>query len=63
MALYIKTISTNLPAGALKIKTVTVDVTGPYVDCDNKNESLESLIKRMIVELPDGTLAIQISLI
>ena len=60
MALYIKTISTNLPAGALKIKTVTVDVTGPYVDCDNKNESLETLLKRSIVLDVDGSLVLQV---
>ena len=31
----------------------------PYLDCDNKNESLESLFKRLIVEQDDGKLAIR----
>jgi hypothetical protein len=60
MALYIKTVAAGLPAGSLKIKTVSVEVVGDYVDCDNKNESLESLLKRAIVILPDGTYALQV---
>lgn len=31
----------------------------PYVDCDNKIESLESIFKRLIVVQEDGSLAIR----
>jgi hypothetical protein len=47
----------------IKMTVVNADDGTPYVDCDNKNESLDSLLKRMIVELPDGSLALQVSLI
>jgi hypothetical protein len=43
----------------LRIKTVSVEAT-PYLDCDNKNESLESLFKRCIVIQADGTYALQV---
>ena len=31
----------------------------PYLECTNKNESWESLFKRLIVEQPDGSLAVR----
>jgi|WetSurSiteA1Bulk_404760.scaffolds.fasta_scaffold264522_2 hypothetical protein len=31
----------------------------PYLDCDNANESWISLFLRLIVEQPDGTLAVR----
>jgi hypothetical protein len=43
----------------LRIKIVGVNAT-PYVDCDNKNESLESLFKRCVVLYPDGTYVLQV---
>ena len=57
--MYIKT-TTDYPAGALRVKIIGVEVTGPYVDCDNKNESLETLLKRSIVLYPDGSLVLQV---
>lgn len=54
----------GLSLEAMLKMAVVVAATGlPYVDCDHANESLESMLKRMIVELPDGSLAIQISLV
>jgi RecB family endonuclease NucS len=43
----------------LRIKIVSVVAT-PYVDCDNKNESLESLFKRCVVLQADGTYVLQV---
>jgi hypothetical protein len=43
----------------LRVKIVSVDAT-PYVDCDNKNESLESLFKRCVILQADGTYALQV---
>ena len=48
---------------AIKMMVVDASTGTPYVDCDHANESLESMIKRMIVELPDGSLVLQVSLI
>lgn len=44
------------------LKLVVVDATTglPYIDCDNKDESIESILKRCIVILDDGTYAVQI---
>ena len=47
----------------LKMLVVNAADGTPYVDCDTSNESLESMFKKMIVELPDGSLALQISLV
>ena len=48
------------PTEGLRIKTVTV--TGlPYLDCDNKNESLESMFKRAVVLQADNTYALQVN--
>jgi len=61
MALYI---NTTVPTDdSLRIKTVVVTGGTPYVDCDNKNESIESMFKRAVVELPDGTYGLQIQYI
>lgn len=45
---------------SLRIQTVSVAAATPYVDCLNKNESLESLLKRCVVIQPDGTYALQV---
>ena len=46
--------------GDIRIKTVTVTGCTPYIDCDNKNESIESMFKRAVVKLADDTYALQI---
>jgi hypothetical protein len=53
--LYIKLI----PEGDLRIKTIAVEDCEPYVDCD-KSDSIASILKLLVVTLPDGTLALQI---
>ena len=61
MATYVKlAVPTD---NSLRIKTVTVTGGTPYVDCDNKNESLESLFKSAIVIQADGTYALQVQYI
>jgi hypothetical protein len=56
--LYIKTL---VPLDdSLRIKTVTVIEATPYINCDNKLESLESLFKRCIVLAADGTSVLQV---
>lgn len=58
--MYIKT-TDIVPAGGLKIETVNVAVIGPYIDCDNKNESLASLFKRAIVINAQGRYVLQVN--
>ena len=60
--MYIKT-TDIVPAGGLKIETINVEVIGPYLDCDNKNESLESLFKRAVVINALGHYVLQVNLI
>jgi len=45
---------------SLRIKTIAVEDCEPYVDCDNKHDSLLSLLKRCVVTLADGTYALQV---
>lgn len=52
-------LTSNLTADRLRIKIVAVEAT-PYLDCDNKNESLVSLLKRSIVLAADGTYVLQV---
>ena len=47
------------PTEGLRLKTVTV-TGGTPLDCDTKNESLESMFKRAVVKLADDTYALQI---
>ena len=61
MALYI---NTTVPTGdPLRIRTVEVRGATPYIDCDNKNESIESMFKRAVVIQADGTYALQVNYI
>lgn len=44
------------------LRLVVVDAGDgtPLVDCDNKDDSIESILKRCIVVLDDGTYAVQV---
>jgi hypothetical protein len=57
---YIKLVSGDLTENSLRIKIVPV-VGTPYVDCSNKDESLESLIRRAIVLDGEGNYALQVN--
>jgi len=47
----------------LKLVVVNADDGTPYIDCDNKDESLESILKRCIVIQDDGTYALQVYIV
>lgn len=47
-------------ADLIKLVVVNADDGTPYIDCDNKDEDLLSIFKRMLIELDDGTLAVQV---
>jgi len=57
--LYITCDSTDSPEGLLRLLIRDADCE-PYITCDNKDESAESLIKRLFSDVGDGTLALNV---
>lgn len=47
----------------LKLLVVEASDGSAYIDCDNNDESIESIIKRCIIEQDDGTLALQVYIV
>jgi len=52
--------STESIENMLKLLVVNAADGTPYIDCDNKDDSWESILKRCIIVLPDGTYALQV---
>ena len=59
-ALAIRCNLSDAPEGGLQIEVVNVDEVFPYVDCDNKPDSIESILKRCIVQGDDGRFILQV---
>lgn len=60
LAVRITCESTDDILNLLKLLVVNANDCSEWVDCDNASDSLESIVKRLVSELDDGRLALNV---